>query len=188
MVFPTLFSMGALFIGILALYGAVHKHRQKRLVTDTPTSKVRSLAMGPVEFKGKAEKHEETLTSPFSDEECVAYTYGIEEYTKYHTDDGTEYKWKSVEAGKRAVPFFVNDGTGRVLVDPDGAEMEMTKKNEYEVDEGDETPANVREFMERRGDEFENQRGMGITSMAEMATSTDLRMGDADPSGRRKFI
>lgn len=179
-----LFSMGGLALGVLALYGAVHKHRQMRLVRDTPTSKVRALPMGPVEVKGRAEKHDEVLQSPFSGEDCVAYVYSI---NKYSEDSDGDTNWNTAEAGKKAVRFQVDDGTGSVLVAPEGAEMEMTRTNQYEVSDSEPAPEEVREFLGRRDELFENQEGFGITSMAELVTSTDIRIGDADDSGRRRY-
>lgn len=184
MVMKLFFSMGGLALGVLALYGAVHKYRQTMLVRDTPTSKIRSLAMGPVEIKGTAQKHEEILTSPFSDEECVAYTYSINKYTQ---DSDGNSDWNTAEAGKKAVPFLIDDGTGRVLVEPEGAEMEMTENNMYELKEGEENPTEVQSFLDQRTELFENHEDLGITGMAELVTSTDVRLGDADDSGRRRY-
>jgi hypothetical protein len=56
----------------------VNRYRQRSLIADTPTSKVRSLAMGRVELQGTVEPIGETFTAPFSNDECVLYRYSIE--------------------------------------------------------------------------------------------------------------
>lgn len=178
-------SAAVFALGILALYGGVAQYRKKRVMRDTPTSKVRSLALGPVEIKGKPEKYEESFESPFSGKECVMYVYSVDVYKT--GGPNSSGGWSTVEAGVKAAPFYVNDGTGRVLVDPDGAEKEPPVTNSYEYTDEKEDEE-IRRFMSESDSLFENTTDVGITGMAEFATATDLRMGDADllGSGRKR--
>ncbi len=68
------FASGAIpaFIAILALWYGFYLLRMKRSIENTPTSKIRSVAMGMVEVKGKAiRKH--ALVSPMTQTSCVFY-------------------------------------------------------------------------------------------------------------------
>lgn len=176
-------SAGAFGLGLLVLYGAVWEFRKRRMMRDTPTSKVRSLAIGNVEVKGVAEKHEEVFESPFTGEECVMYVYSVDVYKQGGKNSSSG--WSTVEAGVKAAPFLLNDGTGKVLVDPDGAEKEFPVENSYEYN-GEEEEESVREFMSKRRDLFEETTETGIAGMAEFATDTDLRMGDTDVVGTNR--
>jgi len=178
-------SAAAFSLGLLMLYGGVVQYRKRRVIRDTPTSKVRSLALGPVEIQGKPEKYEESFESPFSGDECVMYVYSVEVYSS--GGPNSSGGWSTVEAGIKAAPFYVNDGTGRVLVDPDGAEKEPPVTNSYEYTDEEENEA-IRRFMSESDSLFENTTDVGITGMAELATGTDLRMGDTDivGSGRKR--
>jgi len=178
-------SAAVFALGLLALYGGVAQYRKKRVMRDTPMSKMRSLALGPVEVKGKPEKYKKSFESPFSGEECVMYVYSVDVYKT--GGPNTSGGWSTVEAGVKAAPFYVNDGTGRVLVDPDGAEKEPPVTNSYEYD-GEKEDEKIRRFMSEADELFENTTDVGVTGMAELATGTDLRMGDIDlvGSGRKR--
>lgn len=171
-------------LGLLVLYGGVAQYRRRRVMMDTPTSKVRSLALGAVEIKGVPEKHEDVFESPFTRTDCVMYTYTVEVYST--GGPNTSGGWSTVEAGVKAAPFYLNDGTGRVLVDPDGAQKEFPVTNSYEYEGGEAESDGVREFMSERKALFEKTTDRGVSSMAEFATATDLRMGDADVVGSRR--
>lgn len=176
-------SAGAFALGLLVLYGAVWEFRKRRMMRDTPTSKVRSLAIGNVEIKGVAEKHEEVFESPFTGKECVMYVYSVDVYSEGGRNSSGG--WSTVEAGVKAAPFLLNDGTGKVLVDPEGAEKELPVENSYEYN-GEEEMESIREFMSKRHDLFEESVERGISGMAEFATDTDLRMGDTEVVGTNR--
>lgn len=116
------------------------KFRRLQLIRNTPTSRVRSLAMGPVELYGTAESiDDDVLTSPFSGEDCVMYKYKIEEYRR----SGDDYDWVTVDADRDGVPFYLDDGTGRVVVDPEGVSLNVPQDNLYSVDDHEQPPGDV---------------------------------------------
>jgi len=130
-IIPVLFIIAGL--GIF-LYG-FNRMKKYRLIQDTPTSKIRSMAMGLVELHGSvfADKH---ITSPFSRTKCVYYYYSIKEYRKHTITDSegktkTTYKWENVASGDKRIPFFAKDETGSVYVDPDGAEFNVQVKKAF---------------------------------------------------------
>ncbi len=108
-VFPALAS-------VPLLWGGLHFLQLKRRIENTPTSKVRSLAMGLVEVHGRAQRLY-ALVAPMTQSACVWYRL-----RKYRKDN--KNNWKLVkEINSDHVPFQLDDGTGRVTVDPSGADV-----------------------------------------------------------------
>lgn len=115
------------------------KFRRLQLIRNTPTSRVRSLAMGPVELYGTTEPIDDNvLSSPFSGEDCLMYKYKIEEYRMV----GDDRDWVTVDVGRDGVPFHLDDGTGRVVVDPEGISLNIPRDELYSV-EDDESPPEI---------------------------------------------
>lgn len=107
--------------GILWFGGGLKRWRRLRLVQDTPTSKVRSMAMGRVEVHGRAEG-KAALEAPFTGASCVWFRWAVEEEVRRNRHKS----WKTIaRGGSDAWPFYLEDETGRVLVDPRGAEVEI---------------------------------------------------------------
>lgn len=137
----TVFMLG---IGGVALYAAFDELRQRQLMLNTPTSKVRSLAVGDVEVKGQARPADEPLTSPLTHTEACVYSLKIEE--EHKSDEGSD--WDTVLEFQRQVPFHVDDGTGEVLVEPEEADLDVAVEETVHVDDHDEPPAPIREFAQ----------------------------------------
>jgi hypothetical protein len=96
--------------------------RKKRLIENTPTSKIRSLAMGLVEVYGEVVPAKEVvLKSPLQNKDCVYYHYTVEEYRQ----SGKNSRWVTLENNTKSVEFFLRDDTGTVLVNAEGAEIEI---------------------------------------------------------------
>jgi hypothetical protein len=107
--------------GLLWFGGGFKRWRRLRLFQDTPTSKVRSMAMGRVEVHGNAEG-KAALEAPFTGASCVWFRWTVEEEVRRNR----RTSWKSVATGgSDAWPFYLEDETGSVLVDPRGAEVEI---------------------------------------------------------------
>ncbi|HME73563.1 MAG TPA: GIDE domain-containing protein [Myxococcota bacterium] len=112
---------------VLGIFGcALFAHgfvlwRRKRAIEDTPTAKVRSVALGAAELEGIA-RPKDPLVAPVSGVPCAWYRYRIERET--HSGDRRE--WTTVASGDSADwPFYLEDETGRVRVDPKGATAEI---------------------------------------------------------------
>ena len=89
-----------------------------RLIDDTPASLIRSASQGQVELEGVTQMMEGTpIIAPLSGERCVWYRYTVEEKT-----EGKD-EWRMIESGTSEAIFHLNDGTGRCIIDPDGAEV-----------------------------------------------------------------
>jgi hypothetical protein len=111
------FGLGA---GVFLFVRGFSAWRHMRLVEDTPTSRVRSMALGRVEVRGRAEG-KGPLAAPLTGRSCVWYRWRIEE----EVGDSRHRRWRTLEQGSSdAWPFYVEDETGQVLVDPQGANID----------------------------------------------------------------
>jgi hypothetical protein len=90
----------------------------RRLIENTPTSKVRSMAMGMVEVTGRAEGRSR-LTAPFSGRDCVYWQ--VEVQTRGRKRDG----WRTVHRNSSGNPFFLRDETGVAMVYPREADCRL---------------------------------------------------------------
>ncbi len=107
--------------GLVSFFHGFRAWRRLRLIEDTPTTKVRSMALGRVELEGRAEARAE-LAAPLTGLACVFFRYEIEEEQR----SGRHRRWKTIARGdSNAQGFYLADGTGRVLVDPTGAELAL---------------------------------------------------------------
>lgn len=125
--------------------------QRKRLIMNTPASKIRSAAMGLVEVSGLA-AGPYTIVAPITSMPCYYYRSMAWQWKR----EGKNSKWVKVADESLHVPFFLEDNTGRVLVDPQGAEMEIHRDfhDEFSQSLFSSTlgiPANVTEFLLRHG-------------------------------------
>jgi hypothetical protein len=112
------FGAGA---GLLAFAHGFRAWRRLRLIEDTPTARVRSMALGRVELQGRAGARVE-LEAPLTGLPCVFFRYEIDEERR----SGRQRRWTTVARGdSNAEGFYLVDETGRVLVDPAGADLQL---------------------------------------------------------------
>lgn len=128
-------ALASLDAGLLALTHAFALFARKRRIENVPTSKVRSAAMGLCEIAGVA-RPLHALRTPFSQMPCVYYEYRLvarDPVVATDSSAGFGRLWTAALATRRArrariesgnsgsVPFLVEDDTGSVTVDPEGA-------------------------------------------------------------------
>jgi hypothetical protein len=101
--------------------------RRRRLIADTPTSKIRSMAMGIVEVTGTAVPRS-AVEAPFSGKSCV--------YWKVDISMRSRNGWTVIHRNTSASPFYLRDETGLALVLPQGAECKLEGGVEEEVCNG----------------------------------------------------
>ena len=142
-------------IGILAgLYGFFHGFRilqRKRLILNTPASRIRSASMGLVEISGIA-TGPHVITSPLKQVECYYYRSVAWEWKQR----GKNSEWVKAAEESLYVPFYVDDNTDKLLIDPRGAEMDLhcdfqEEYNRSILFEGTEVPIHVSGFLARHG-------------------------------------
>ena len=134
-------------LGGLCLYKGFKLHRQAKLIRDTPTSNIRSMSVGPVEVTGTAQADaQNTIEAPVSGKESVYTYYKVEERRK--TND--RRKWVTIAEGCEGGSFYIDDGTGRVWVDPtDELEVDASEENTAETRTKTADRDSLERFIER---------------------------------------
>lgn len=112
-------SAAAVGAGVFAFAHGFRVLRLQRLIQDTPTARVRSLAMGLVELQGALRGRSRT-SAPFTSRECVWWE--VELQTLRESNKGLK-RWHTVHREQSGHPFYLDDGTGTALVYPQGAEV-----------------------------------------------------------------
>ncbi|HLY62920.1 MAG TPA: hypothetical protein VKV95_19415 [Terriglobia bacterium] len=108
------------FCGVGSFFKGFRTYREYLLLQGTPRTPIRSMAMGFVRIHGKA-RNDQLVQSPISQTPCCYYTVEIEKW-ETREDSGT---WLHYGAEAEGVWFYIEDSTGRVLVNPHGAEYEL---------------------------------------------------------------
>ena len=122
--------MAALFT-LASLLGLFRSLMRMRLIADTPVSLIRSAPQGYVELQGITRMMEgQPIISPLSGERCVWYRYTVEEKTD------SKNEWKTIERKQSTAIFHLDDGTGRCIVDPEGAEVVAATTRHWRGDTG----------------------------------------------------
>ena len=124
---------------------------RKRLLLNTPVSKIRSASLGLVEVGGLA-SGPYTVPAPITGKDCFLYQTTIWQ----ESDSGKNHSWEKVAEESLHVPFFLDDGTGQLLIAPEGAELDLHRdfREEYSssfFSTGDDVPAAVSSFLARHG-------------------------------------
>jgi hypothetical protein len=123
-----LFWGGALTVcGPLMFTHGFRLWRRRRLIQDTPTAKVRSMAIGLVELNGTV-RGRSAVAAPFSGHDCVYWQVDI-------SVPARRGRWRVIHRNASGQPFFLDDGTGAALVYPKGAECNLRHQVE-EVAQG----------------------------------------------------
>jgi hypothetical protein len=139
------------FAGVYLFYRGFGLLQRKRLILNTPASKVRSAAMGLVEINGLA-VGPYTITAPITAMPCFYFHTTAWQWQQ----QGRNKRWVKVADESMHVPFFLDDSTGRVLVNPQGAEMDIHRDfhDEFSMalfSSSLEMPVNISSFLLRNG-------------------------------------
>ena len=125
--------------------------QRRGLILNTPLAKIRSASLGLVEVSGLAEGPY-TIPAPITGMPCYYHRTLVWQMKQ----DGKSNKWVKIVEESLHVPFYLDDNTGRVLINPIGAEMDLHRDFGEEYDSSffssrPELPANVAGFLARRG-------------------------------------
>ncbi len=108
-------------VGLTSFWAWYANLKRYRTVADTPTSRIASAPQGYIELVGRGRQPPGAdLVSPISGLPCLWYRYRVER------KNGN--RWEHVESGISHDTFGISDGSGMVLVDPDGAEILTSRK------------------------------------------------------------
>ena len=136
--------------GIYLFFRGFYLLQRRHLILDTAFSKIRSAAMGMVEVSGLA-VGPYTMVAPITGRPCYYYRTVAWEWKR----EGKNNQWVKVAGECMHLPFFLDDNTGRVLVDPRGAELDLHRDFQEEFNTSffsrNETPAGVDSFLARHG-------------------------------------
>lgn len=112
-------------VGTTSLWLWLAAFRRYHLIVDTPCSRVSSAAQGYVELHGRAELHADGIPIGFrSGPPCVWY--------RYRVDQRREGGWAPHTLGCSDETFLVNDGYGRCVIDPEGAEVHSVRRRSWQ--------------------------------------------------------
>jgi len=139
------------FVGLYLFYRGFRLLQRKRLILNTPASKIRSASMGLVEINGLA-AGPYTMTAPITGVPCYYFHTTAWQWQQR----GKNSEWVKVADERLHIPFFLDDNTGRMLVDPQGAEMDIHRDYHDEFSTSLfsstlEIPSNISSFLARHG-------------------------------------
>lgn len=137
-------GLSLVLAGLVLFAIGLYFYKKKQVIADTPTSKIRSVAIGLVELVGQVIPIQERMfKSPFTDKDCVYYRYTIEEYRS----NGKNSSWVTIKNGEQKDLFYLKDDTGTILIDPTGAHIEAKQDFEYQSGLGRDPPEQVIRFL-----------------------------------------
>lgn len=136
---PVIWALVGFPVGVYAFIRGFFLLRRKRFVQNTPRTTIRGAPLGLVEVAGKVEGPY-TIIGPMSEEDCFYYRAVV--WSK-----GERSPWRKAAEESLAAPFFLDDGTGQMMVDPRGAETDLPPvfSEEYQSD----VPDHLRHFLSR---------------------------------------
>jgi hypothetical protein len=110
---------------LLALAAWLINLRRLRAIRDTPTSRVASAAQGYVELIGTGRAMPDQIVySPAHRLPCLWY--------RYRRFERRGDKWQQTDSGESSTTFILDDGSGRCLLDPIGADILTDRKESYQ--------------------------------------------------------
>ncbi len=137
--------------GVALFFQGFRMLRYKRLILNTPFSKIRSASIGLVEVSGMP-TGPQTISAAITGDPCYYYRVKAWQWV----ESGNDHKWEQVLDESLCVPFFLDDSTGKVLVNPQGADLDVHRNFTDEVQtssfgKGSIIPENIRKFVALRG-------------------------------------
>lgn len=147
----TILSAVAIVGGLYFFFVGFRMLARNRLLLTTPTSRIRSAAMGLVEVNGMA-AGPHTMPAPITGKPCFLY-----HTTVWQERDAKQKEWDKVADETLHVPFFIDDSTGQLLIEPLGADLDLHRDFREEYDKSffssdlDSVPPRVSVFLARHG-------------------------------------
>ncbi len=117
--------------GLFWFFQGFKVYRKYRVLADTPEMPIHSIPMGLVEIHGKA-KGEQLIPSPVTKTPCFHYKVDIERWVR----DKRGGHWSSAKGDSNGVRFYLEDGSGKVLVDARGAELDLIQTTRRDTGAG----------------------------------------------------
>jgi hypothetical protein len=148
---PIAWCIIGFFAGLYLFFRGFRLLQRRHLILNTPVSRIRSASMGMVELNGLA-VGPYTMVAPITEHTCYYYRTVAWEWKRR----GRNSQWVKVAAECMHLPFFLDDNTGKVMVDPRGAELDLHRDFQQEFCDSlftlkEEAPPNVHSFLSRHG-------------------------------------
>ena len=196
-----LFGMGALIFGVVWCFFASFRYlRHARLMEDIPTSRVRSAPQGYVELSGIAKLMDgPPIACPLSGIHCLWWRFTVEK----HVRSNKRSYWKNIETGTSEDLFYLEDPTGRCVIDPDGARVIHSRKRVWHghsprPDRGPDVSSmggsyRYTEYLVMQDDplyalgEFRSDRGPSVREQRQQAVRDLIAQWKADPEKMKIF-
>ncbi len=151
----TILSSIAIAGGLYFFFLGFQLLARKRLLLATPTSRIRSAALGLVEVNGMA-AGPYTMSAPITGKPCFLYRT-----TAWQQREGKKQEWEKVADETLHLPFLIDDSTGQLLIEPLGADLDLHRdfREEYAASffssnlfsKDDDVPPRVGVFLSRHG-------------------------------------
>lgn len=107
--------------GLVAIALGLRWLATRERVRALPLARIRSAAMGPVQLSGTVVPCA-PLVAPYSHVRAAWYRFEIQE----RRGDSQSHAWNTIEEGGSGdIPFRLEDGTGSILIQPSGAEVDV---------------------------------------------------------------
>lgn len=114
------FAIILILLTVGGFIGAFYFFLRKRIIEDTPTSKIRSAAQGYTELSGISKLMEgSSISGSLTNTTCTWYSYTIEQ----HRSSGKNSRWVTIEEGISDSLFLIDDNTGGAVIDPGKANV-----------------------------------------------------------------
>ena len=120
--------------GIWIFFKGFREFRKYRVLADTPEIPIRSMPMGLVEIHGQAVKAADLLSSPVTRTACCLFKVDIEMWKR--NEKGSGGHWVHHRTDIQGAPFYLQDASGKVLVEPRDAELDLTQNARCEAGSG----------------------------------------------------
>lgn len=146
-------------VGLLIFMWGLKAFKFKRLIENTPTSKIRSLAMGLVEIYGEAIPVDKPLKSPMCKQDCVYYATRVEQ----QKGSGDNKRWVIVFSKCSQERFYIKDETGKVLIDPASAQLSLRTDRIATSGFGKDPSKDIIQFLNENNIRYEGLFGMNKT-------------------------
>jgi hypothetical protein len=116
------------FGGLWAFFKGFRVYREYKLVADIPRVPIRSVPMGLVRIHGRAQA-DQLVKSPISKTPCCFYKVDIEQWKTEHDSSG----WSHLRTDADGPKFYLQDETGKALIDAHSAEYDLLETCKREV-------------------------------------------------------
>jgi E3 Ubiquitin ligase len=147
----TLMALSVAAAGIYFLFSGLHMFASRRASVRIPATTIRQASLGSVVLSGWA-NGPYTLSAPITGKPCFVY-----QTTVWQRPLGRTQKWEKVADEVLHLPFFVEDPTGQLLVEPVAADLDLHEDfrqeyaNAFSAASVDGVPPRVSVFLARHG-------------------------------------